>query len=172
MISILHLHRLHWEGAFEKLSQGNFPPLKSQESPAKSCSGWGGCWGRQPGAVVSGARTGTTRHQRGRWHRGMSKLSSRLCPSPETWPPSQWWSRTRELSAEHMQPCLGGRLWVSRGPALPLHTLERALSTQSQGKVQSWFPDPPGCVAFGNSPLLSGPPCLDLSNEKMGSAPR
>lgn len=99
LISILHLYSSHWEGAFEKLSQGNFPPLKSQESPAKSCSGWGGCWGRQPGAVVSGARTGTTRHQRGRWHRGMSKLSSRLCPSPETWPLSPRWSRTREPSA-------------------------------------------------------------------------
>lgn len=29
----------HREGAFQKLSQGAFPPLKSQESPAKSCSG-------------------------------------------------------------------------------------------------------------------------------------
>lgn len=32
LISILPAHRSRWEGAFQKLSQGDFVPLKSQES--------------------------------------------------------------------------------------------------------------------------------------------
>lgn len=45
--------RARWEGAFQKLSQGDFLPLKSQESLPGAVLVRGGCWGRQPGAVVS-----------------------------------------------------------------------------------------------------------------------
>lgn len=53
LISGLPLHRARWEGAFQKLSQGDFLPLKSQESLPGAVLVRGGCWGRQPGAVVS-----------------------------------------------------------------------------------------------------------------------
>lgn len=127
------------------------------EVPGKPCQELLWC-GAAAGAgslvpLSQGARTGTSRHQRERWHRGMSKPSARLCPGPEAFsrPPSRWWSHNWELS-KGLQTCLGGSLWVFQGPALPLCTRGRALITQSQSRGRSRLPDPPGCAAFGNIP--------------------
>lgn len=52
--------------------------------------------------------------------RGMSKLISRLCLSPEAFSrsPSQWWSWIRELSPKSLEICLGGSLRCFQGIVL------------------------------------------------------
>lgn len=53
----------------------------------------------------------------------MSELSSRLCPGPEAFSglPSQWGSRTRELSAEDLKTFLGGSRGAFPGPCPASH---------------------------------------------------